>query len=395
MKRKNVYTARRKLAPKKKHNFDIGLIYVIALLLFFGLIAIYDATVILAQDLYGDAYRFVYLQSGWIILGIFAFFIFFRINLQVLRRISIGIFAVAIVFLSTLALFGTMECTTDFIFAPCINGANRWFYFNPPPMPSLPIVGVLGFQPSELTKFALVLFLAAYIDKAVKTGKDFFVRFSLIVGGVFLLVILQPNLSTALLLLTVGFTMYFSSGANIKTLLTFGPLAALFGGVLMFSSEYRRARLATFLSSGGGDELTSGYHIKQILIALGSGGFFGVGFGQSRQKFQYLPEVFADSIFAVIGEELGFMGTSALVILFSLLIYKGFTIAKEARSLYGKLLAVGVTTWIGVQFCVNVAAMTKLIPLTGMPLPLISYGGSSLIFIMMGLGVLANISRRG
>ena len=128
------------------------------------------------------------------------------------------------------------------------------------------------------------------------------------------------------------------------------------------------------------------------MIALGSGGLFGVGFGQSRQKFQYLPEVSSDSIFAIIGEELGFIGTTLVVVLFVLFIYKGFTIAKQAPDLLGRLLAVGITSWIGLQFFVNVAAMIEIIPLTGIPIPLISYGGSSMIFSLMGLGILANIA---
>jgi cell division protein FtsW len=161
----------------------------------------------------------------------------------------------------------------------------------------------------------------------------------------------------------------------------------------MISSAYRRQRLFTFLSNGGGQDLSSGYHIKQILIALGSGGFLGVGFGQSRQKFQYLPEVFADSIFAIIGEELGFVGTTFLVLLFAALIYKGYRIALASTDMFSRLLAVGITTWLALQFFVNVGAMTKIIPLTGIPLPLISYGGSSLVFMLIGLGLLANVSR--
>ena len=149
----------------------------------------------------------------------------------------------------------------------------------------------------------------------------------------------------------------------------------------------------SFLSSDPSNSEGANYHVKQILIALGSGGFFGVGFGQSRQKYQYLPEVSADSIFAIIGEELGFIGTTLVIMIFLYIFYKGYRIAVKARDPLGKLLAIGIVCWLGFQFFVNVAAMTKLIPLTGVPLPLISYGGSSTLFILVSLGILANIGK--
>jgi cell division protein FtsW len=150
----------------------------------------------------------------------------------------------------------------------------------------------------------------------------------------------------------------------------------------------------TLLGGNVETELSSGYHIKQILLALGSGGFWGVGFGQSKQKFNYVPEVASDSIFAIIGEEFGFIGTTLVMVAFIYLIYKGFSIAKNSKDLPGRLLAVGISSWIGLQLFVNVAAMTKIIPLTGVPIPLISYGGSSMLFSMMALGILANIDRQ-
>ncbi|OGC45558.1 hypothetical protein A2V49_00955 [candidate division WWE3 bacterium RBG_19FT_COMBO_34_6] len=143
-----------------------------------------------------------------------------------------------------------------------------------------------------------------------------------------------------------------------------------------------------------GKEQEAGYHIKQVLIALGTGGVFGIGFGQSRQKFQYLPEISSDSIFAIIGEEFGFIGTTLIVTAFGYLIYLGLQIAKEAPDSYGKMLAVGITSWIGLQFFINIAAMVGLIPLTGIPIPLISYGGSSMLFSLSALGILYNIHKQ-
>ncbi len=374
-------------------TIDKSLLALVFILLLFGVVIIYDATVILSQELYGSAYRFALLQLSWIAVGLVGFYIFSRIDLKTLRQLSVVLFGGAVVFLLVLALFGVLPCSTAFPFAPCINGANRWFYLNPAPFPEIPLLGVLGFQPSEFAKFALILFLAALLEKRIRLGKNPFWVFLGVSGVIAGLIMLQPNMSTAVLIFLIAAVMFFSTGVNIKEMLLTLPIFGIMGALFMVSSEYRRARLLTFLSATAGEELSSGYHIKQVLIALGSGGLWGVGFGQSRQKFQYLPEVFADSIFAIIGEELGFIGTFLLILTFSFLVYKGYSIAKKSPDVFGKLVAVGMTTWIGLQFFINVAAMTKLIPLTGIPLPLISYGGSSLVFMLMGLGVLANVSR--
>ncbi len=383
---------RKKYAGQKK--VDKGLLSLIAAFLLFGLIIIYDVTVVLSQGLYGNAYGFAVLQLAWILVGLAGFFVFLKLDLEVIKKLSVVLFGITLFFLIVLAFFGVLPCDVDFIFAPCVNGANRWIYFNPPPLPSLPILGVLGFQASELAKFSLILFLSASLEKAIKEKRNAFVVFAGITGLTAVLILLQPNLSTAALVFAIGTVIYFASGASLKPILISFPIIGVIGLTAMLTFSHTRERLMTFFAFGGGStDLSTGYHIKQILIALGSGGFFGLGFGQSRQKFQYLPEVFSDSIFAVIGEELGFVGTTFLVLLFVALIYKGYIIAKNTDGLFEKMAAVGVTTWIALQFFVNVGAMTKIIPLTGIPLPLISYGGSSLVFMLMGLGVLANVSK--
>lgn len=375
---------------------DKYLLSLIALLLFFGLIMIYNATSIYSQGSLGDAYRLVLLQVGWIVLGLVGFFIFLKIDYNRVRKIAFPIFLFALIFLALLAIANIFtNCEGNgIIFMPCINGAYRWFYFNPPPMPELPVVGVLGFQPSEFAKFALVFYLAVILEKSVREKKDSFFVFTIVAGLIALLVVLQPNLSTALLLVSIASVMYFVSGASLIQFFISLPIISTLSLLLMFASEYRRQRILTYLNPSETGDLTLGYHIKQIQIALGSGGFWGLGFGQSRQKFHYLPEVAADSIFAVIGEELGFIGAFIFIIVFTLLIQRGYVIAKNSRDLLGKLLATGVTTWIAVQFFINIAAMVRIIPLTGVPLPLVSYGGSSMIFSLMGLGLLANVSKK-
>lgn len=375
-------------------EIDRTLLVLLASFLTFGLLIIYDATAILSQELYGFAYRFVLLQFAWIVVGGVGFYIFATLDHQKLKKLASPMFIIALIILIILALFGVLPCSVNFMFAPCINGANRWFYLNPPPFPQLPVLGILGFQPSEFAKFALVLFMSALMARDARNKDKNNWSYVGVLEAVALLVFLQPNLSTTALIFFIGSIIYFIGGGSLSVLIKTYLFNGFAGIVATALSPYRRARLMTFLGdSHTGSDLASGYHIKQISIALGSGGLTGLGLGQSRQKFQYLPEVFADSIFAIIGEELGFIGTTILVLMFGLLIYKGYTIAKNSPDLFSRLLATGVTTWIALQFFVNVGAMTQIIPLTGIPLPLISYGGSSLVFMLMGLGLLANVSR--
>lgn len=375
-------------------EIDRTLLILLMSFLTFGLLIIYDATAILSQELYGFAYRFVLLQFAWILVGGIGFYFFATLDHQKLKKLASPMFITALVILVVLALFGALPCSVNFMFAPCINGANRWFYLNPPPFPEIPVLGILGFQPSEFAKLALVLFMSALMARDARNKDKNNWSYVGVLELVSLLVFLQPNLSTTVLIFFIGSTLYFVGGGSLSVLIKtylFNGIGAIIATAL---SPYRRARLMTFLGgANNSSDLASGYHIKQISIALGSGGLTGLGLGQSRQKFQYLPEVFADSIFAIIGEELGFFGTAILVLLFGLLIYKGYSIAKNAPDIFSKLLATGVTTWIALQFFVNVGAMTQIIPLTGIPLPLISYGGSSLVFMLMGLGLLANVSR--
>ncbi len=369
-----------------------NLLICIFLLMAFGLVMIYDATSIYSQNIYGNAHKFVFLQVGWIVLGSVFFYLFYNLDYRKLKVFAFFIFLSSLVFLILLALMGMLPCNANIPFSPCVNGANRWLFLNPSPLPKIPFLGVLGFQPAELAKLALILYLSFQLSLKAKKEDAFWVY--IIITGLFSgLVLLQPNMSTAVMLGAIGSIMYFVSGFPLKPLLILFPILLLTALLLMFSSSYRRDRVLTFMGGANNDELSEGYHTKQISISLGSGGFFGLGFGQSRQKYQYLPEVATDSLFAIIGEELGFVGTTFVICLFSYFLYLGFSVARGATDLLGKLLATGITSWIGLQFFVNGAAMAKIIPLTGVPMPLISYGGSSMIFSLMALGVLLNISR--
>jgi len=364
--------------------------------LLFGLLMIADSTSVSSKNLYGDPYRFVILQATWAVAGLIAFYFFYRIDYRSLVKISRSLFLFNLLALIVLAIVGLMPCSTSIPFSPCVNGANRWLYLNPAPLPAIPFLGVLGFQPGELAKLSVIVYLASQLslisqkDKSAKNKKPFevYLKITVLMAG---LIILQPNMSTAAMVFILGTIIYFVSGAPLKPIFITIPIFLLLAILVILSSPYRMARLKAMISGEDGSE--SSYHVKQALVALGSGGFSGVGFGQSKQKYQYLPEVASDSIFAIIGEEFGFIGTVVVVLAYGLFIFKGFRIAKKSQDMFGKLVSIGISSWLGIQFFINVASMTKLIPMTGVPIPLISYGGSSLVFSLIGLGILANVQK--
>lgn len=375
---------------KKSKEKDRSFLFTIFAFLGFGLFMIADSTVITSSNLYKEPYRFVLLQLGWVAVGLVGFFIFYNFDYRKLSKISYSLFLFNIISLGILAIVSFFPCSTNLLFSPCINGANRWLFLNPPPLPPIPFLGVLGFQPGELAKLTVILYLSIQISKNIKEGGELFWVYIITAGMLSGLILLQPNMSTAAMVFVLGTVVYFVSGAPLKPILVTIPILIVLAVLMIVISPYRRARLTALLS--GNDADASSYHVKQALMALGSGGLGGVGVGQSKQKYQYLPEVASDSIFAIIGEEFGFIGTACVVLAYLYLIYRGFVIAKNAPDLLGKLIATGVSSWLGIQFFINVAAMTKIIPLTGVPIPLISYGGSSMVFSLMGLGILANIN---
>ena len=376
----------RKVKSRIKTNHkktDTLLLAAILILLIFGIVMVYDASVVYAHDLFGGKYYFLILQSLWVLLALIGFGFMYSTDYHVLLKYSTPLFVLSLLFLGFVLL--------PTIFTPIIYGARRWIYLNPQPLPTIPLIGRLGFQPSELFKLSFVVYFSFLLSKKEKFSPIAFLVLILLVLG---LIMLQPDLGTALIIGFVAMVIYFVSGANI--LYFFSGIPFFVGSLLLLilTSPYRKERLLTYLGGNTGDSQGASYHINQILIALGSGGLFGLGFGQSRQKYQYIPEVVTDSIFAVIGEELGFLGLTLLVLLFLVIIVRGFRIAKLAPDKVGKLIATGVTSWFAIQTFVNLAGMVHLIPLTGVPLPLISYGGSSLVFGLMGLGMLLNVGKQ-
>jgi cell division protein FtsW len=255
-------------------------------------------------------------------------------------------------------------------------GARRWIS-----------LGSYYFQPSEMMKLSLTLFLAKYISTRPASLK-YFLPLVLVAG----LIMLEPDLGTTLVISLAAMAQIFISAINLSQffLVSLVGLAATIGLILI--SPYRKERLLSFLQQTQ-DPLGRSYHIRQILLALGSGGIFGVGLGQSRQKFLFLPESATDSIFAVIAEEVGFFGAIALVSLFAFFIFRCFRITRKAPDDFGRILGIGLTTWLGGQIFLNIGSMVALFPITGIPLPFISYGGSSLVTVLLACGILLNISK--
>lgn len=351
-------------------KFDLLLFGVVTILTFFGLLMVYDASSIMAYNLFGDKYHFFKDQIVWITIGFFALFFLSAIDYHKFYNLALPALIAALILLLLVFLPGI---------GMGAKGANRWInlYF-------------VSIQPAEFVKLSLALYLSAWFSNK---EKERFLAFSLLVGSVLLLVMLEPDMGTASIILFEAIIIYFLSGGNIMHFIMGAPIIAIVGFILIKLEPYRAARLTSFLNVDRSLEHTS-YHVKQILIALGSGGLFGLGIGNSLQKFAYLPENVTDSIFPIIAEEYGFLGSSLLVFLFLILIWRSFIIASHAPDTFGKLFAAGITSFIGIQAVINLGSMTALLPLTGVPLPFISYGGSALIVDMASIGILLNISRQ-
>lgn len=349
---------------------DFALLISVLALTIFGLFMIYDASSYVAFRDFADKYRYSKDQFIWVILGFLGLSIISFLDYHKLYNLALPI------------LIGSMLLLM-LVFVPGLGinalGASRWID-----------LGVITLQPSEFVKLALTIYLSAWFSTKEK-GR--FIAFLLLIGFVLFLVMLQPDMGTAAIILGEAIILYFLSGGSIWHIISLIPAIGAMGVLLILIEPYRAARLTTFLNPDQGLQ-TSSYHLRQILIALGSGGLFGVGIGNSLQKYAYLPESTTDSIFAIIAEEIGFVGVVVLILIMLFVVYRGFYIAGRAKDAFGKLLAGGITSFIAIQIIVNLGAQTALLPLTGVPLPFISYGGSALVVNLFSIGILLNISRQ-
>ena len=268
------------------------------------------------------------------------------------------------------------------------NGATRWIYIGGP-IPPL--------QPSEFAKLALIIYVGAWLAGRGENIKTWWLGFFpcvLLVGFVAGLIMMQPDMGTTIVIVATTMTMVFVAGASLRHLAAFGGVAGVVAVMLTFSGDYRADRIFAFTSAEN-DPSGRGFHTLQLLIALGSGGVDGIGLGASRQKFFYVPGAHTDGIFAIIGEELGFIGCMFVIALFAVLLTRGFRVIFRARDDFGSLLAVGIVSWIGYQTLINIGGITRVMPLTGIPLPFVSYGGSALLAMLAGVGILLSVSRYG
>ncbi len=351
-------------------RIDIILLLSVVSLTLFGLFMIYDASSFVAFRDFGDKYHYIKSQAFWVAFG-FLFMTFFSFfSYRKLYNLSLPILIVALVLLFSVFLPGI---------GVYLLGAHRWINLR-----------FFLLQPAEFVKLALAIYLASWLSTKEK-GR--FLAFLLLLFLVVVLVILEPDMGTAMIILTEAIVVYFLSGGNISYFLALLPAVFVIGVALIKISPYRAKRLETFFNFNQSVQ-TSSYHVRQILIALGSGGIFGVGLSNSLQKYAYLPETTTDSIFAIIAEELGFVGAVVLIAIFAVVVWRGFYIAINAKDNFGRLLAGGITTFLAVQMIINLASQTVLLPLTGIPLPFISYGGSALIIDLCAVGILLNISKQ-
>ncbi|KXZ39549.1 cell division protein FtsW [Alkalithermobacter thermoalcaliphilus JW-YL-7 = DSM 7308] len=362
------------MGKKKQRDFDPYIFYTTIALVVIGIIMVFSSSFVQAKMKMKDEYFFLKRNMIWATLGFFAMIFASKVDYKRLEKLTgkIGIltFILLVLVLTPLGIN--------------INGARRWIG-----------IGSLTIMPSEVAKFASIIVVSKIIkNKKNKIGKLIEGVFPcILVSSVyFALIMLQPDLSTGASILMTTIVMLFVAGLDMKVIIGLGGVACAAFVALIATSSYRLKRFLSFLDPFQ-DPTGSGYQVIQSLYALGSGGLFGLGLGRSRQKFFYIPEPQNDFIFAIIGEELGYIGCIVVLLLFLFLIYRCVRVAINAPDIYGSMLVVGITAQIGIQVMINVAVATSSMPVTGIPLPFISYGGSSLIIFMAAIGVILNVSR--
>lgn len=340
-----------------------------------GLIMVLSASSVFAYDRYGSSFMFFQRQAVYAVVGVAALFLTARMRYQAWQRLAVPFLAltVALLLLVLHPSAGTVA-----------GGSARWITLGP-----------ANIQPSEVAKLALITFTAMVLARKWRRLDDPMhlalplLPVTLLVCG---MVIVQPDLGTAVILAASVFLLVYVAGARLRYLLVAAATGSAMAFLLIFSSDYRRARFLSFLHPQA-DLRGTGWHLFQSLIALGSGGWTGVGLGASRQKWLYVPNAHTDFIFSILGEELGLVGEIVVLLLFGLLIYAGIRVAARAPDVFGRLLAAGIVGWLGLQVIVNLGAVTGLLPITGVPLPFLSFGGSSLVVSLAAVGVLVSIAR--
>ena len=362
-------------ASSAPHAPDYTLVMITLALLCIGVVMVYSASLMAAYKTYNDQAYFFQRQLIWCALGLVVMLLLMRVPYQMWRRFSI------------VALLGSVALLIA-VFIPGLSGnalgATRWIELH----------NVKIGQPSELIKITLVLYMADWLARKGERVRDFaygLAPFAIILCLILGLIIKQPDMGTAIVIGATAFAIFFVSGANLRQLLPLTLLGAAGFLVLALESKYRQGRLSSFMNPWK-DPTNTGYHVVQSLIALGDGGIRGLGLGASQQKF-WLPFPYTDSIFAIIGEELGIIGGVGVLLLFLLLAYRGLRAARLAPDAFGSLLAIGISCQLVIQALLNVAVVTSTLPFTGITLPMVSYGGSSMLVSFASMGVLLNVTK--
>lgn len=363
-------------SSKSGHKPDYFLLALVFILTVFGLAMLASASSSLGQVRFNDSYYYIKHQIYYgFSFGILGFLAGYLVPYQHLRKFAFPLLVLSLIFLAL-------------VFTPLglqVRNANRWLHFGP-----------IRFQPAEIMKLAFMVYLAAWLSNVkMKRARDLgtgLLPFAIVSGLIAALLIMQPATSTVVILLGSGLVVYLVSGARMKHIFAIIFLGILAFGIVIYATPYRRARIMAFLNRQN-DTQGQNYQVDQAMIAIGSGGLTGVGYGESATKVSYLPTPIDDSIFAVIAEELGFIGAGGLVVLFGMLTFRLFWLAKNVRDQFGRLILIGFGTIIAFQSLVNMASISGLIPLTGVPLPFVSYGGTALAVFLTMSGIAVNVSK--
>lgn len=352
---------------------DRKLLYSTIALIVVGMVMIYSSSTVVAAGRHGSHLYFLQRQMLWLVIAVAAGWMILKVDLKKYSAYSVPL------------LFVTLAMLVMVFFMPARNGSHRWLFLGP-----------LTVQPSEIFKLIVVFYLAFSLsqkNRDIRQWKQFILPYLPLIGTGLLLIILEPGLGSALTIGTTVLILFFLAGVRLYHL---GALLIPFAGVIsfmVFVVGYKKARVFDYLAAIA-DPLSGSYQIKQAVLALGAGGLFGAGLGNGRQKLFFLPYPHTDFIFASIGEELGFVGLLAIMILFYIIIWRGFKIALCQPDRFGYLLAVGVTASLFIAAIINIGVVTSILPTTGIPLPLVSYGGSALIISVVSIAILLNLSMR-
>lgn len=364
------------MVRRRELKSDLKLLLIIMALVVSGLIILYSASTVLSYSkFHTNTYYFTHQLLYGAVPGLIAMYLCSKIDYHYWQK-----FAPLLLFITIALLVVVLIPGIGFSVGRSRSWINTGFFL---------------IQPAEIAKFALIVYLASWIDKRRHEIKDFYygvIPSLLMIGLIAGLIFLQPDVGTMIVITAIAMAMMFVGGTRVKHLIWIfsGGILGMF--LIIKSAPYRVARFTTFLNPSL-DPQGIGYQINQALLAIGSGGLFGYGYGLSRQKYNFLPEVMGDSIFAVVVEELGFIRASILLLLIIIFALRALKVAKNAPDIFGKMLVVGIVSWITLQAFVNIGAIIGLMPLTGLPLPFVSYGSSSLVVILASMGVLLNVSK--